>query len=48
LGTPNKYMEELVPQMVDDMLEIVLDPLLPPKSKPPKGNTLNKIFQIDR
>jgi len=31
LGTPNKYMEELVPKMIDDLLKIVVDPILKPR-----------------
>ena len=34
LGTPNEYMEKLVPQMLNDMLKIVLDPVLPPQVVP--------------
>jgi len=31
LGTPNKYMEELVPKMMDDLLKIVVDPIFKPR-----------------
>lgn len=34
LGTPNQYMKILVPQMLNDMLKIVLDPVLPPRIVP--------------
>lgn len=34
LGTPNDYMRNLVPQMLNDMFKIVLDPVFPPKVKP--------------
>ena len=34
LGTPNAYMKVLVPQMINDMLKIVLDPVLKPKTVP--------------
>ena len=30
LGTPNEAMQLLMPQMVNDMLKIVLDPVMPP------------------
>ena len=30
IGTPSKYMKELVPNMVDEMLKLVLDPVYPP------------------
>ena len=31
LGTPNKYMEELVPKLMDDLLKIVVDPVFKPR-----------------
>lgn len=31
LGTPNKDMVKLVPQMVDDMLKIAVDPIFKPQ-----------------
>jgi hypothetical protein len=31
LGTPNAYMKELVPKMLDDMAKIVIDPHFEPK-----------------
>jgi len=34
LGTPNEYMKGLVPRMIEDMLKIVLDPVLKPKTVP--------------
>ena len=30
IGTPNEYMQNLVPAMIDEMLGIVLDPFYPP------------------
>jgi hypothetical protein len=30
LGTPNAYMEQLMPRMLDDMFRIVVDPILEP------------------
>ena len=35
LGTPNKDMVVLVPQMVEDMLKICVDPICKPKIRPP-------------
>ena len=32
LGTPNEFMRKLVPEMIDDMLKIVLDPVLKPRN----------------
>jgi len=32
LGMPNDYMKTLVPRMMNDMLKIVLDPVLKPKN----------------
>ena len=37
LGTPNDYMKQLVPKMIEDMLKIVLDPVLKPKNVPDSG-----------
>lgn len=34
LGTPNEYMKVLVPRMIEDMLKIVLDPVLKPQIVP--------------
>jgi hypothetical protein len=31
LGTPNTYMKELMPEMIDDMLRIVADPVFEPR-----------------
>ncbi len=38
LGIPNKYIEGLLPKMLNDLYEIVLDPYVPPINKqPPRG-----------
>ena len=34
LGTPNEAMQLLVPQMVNDVLKIVVDPVMPPTTVP--------------
>ena len=34
LGTPSDFMKELVPEMINDMLKIVVDPILPPRFVP--------------
>jgi hypothetical protein len=34
LGTPNKEMVKLVPEMVDDMCKLVIDPIYKPTSVP--------------
>lgn len=34
LGTPNAYMKDLMPKMMNDMFKIVLDPVLKPKNTP--------------
>ena len=34
LGCPNEYMRKLVPNMINDMLKIVLDPVIKPKTVP--------------
>lgn len=33
LGEPNEYIREVLPQMADDLLQIVLDPIFPPSYK---------------
>lgn len=47
LGTPNEYMRGLVPRMIEDMLKIVLDPVLKPKYVPEaeRENDFELIFQ---
>lgn len=30
LGIPNKFIENLLPKMITDMLNIIIDPFLPP------------------
>ncbi len=38
LGVPNKYIEGLLPKMLNDLFELVLDPSVPPLNKPaPRG-----------
>jgi hypothetical protein len=32
-GVPNGFIKELLPKMVDDMVEIVVDPTYPPLIK---------------
>lgn len=32
LGTPNDYMKQLVPQMLDDVFRLVVDPVFPPQT----------------
>ena len=34
LGTPNQYMQTLVPKMMDDLLQIVIDPIFKPQIRP--------------
>ena len=38
LGVPNEFIKNLLPEMIDDMMKIVLDPILPPKSKSTRQN----------
>jgi len=35
LGTPCKDMVILVPQMIEDMLKLAVDPICKPKNRPP-------------
>ena len=44
LGCPNAYMKTLVPKMINDMLKIVLDPVLAPKTVPDED--LENGFQL--
>jgi hypothetical protein len=37
LGTPNKEMCRLVPQMIEDLMRLVVDPVFKPR-KIPEGN----------
>ena len=30
IGTPNKFIKELIPKLVNEMFEIILDPIFPP------------------
>lgn len=34
LGVANDYIADLLPKMIDDLLELTVDPLFPPKIKP--------------
>ena len=34
LGTPNQYMQVLGPKMMDDLLQIVIDPIFKPQIRP--------------
>ena len=47
LGTPNDYMRDLVPKMINDMLKIVLDPVIPPQTEyePDRENDFELIFR---
>lgn len=38
-GVPNKYIAEVLPKMMDDLLEIVLDPVYKPLIKPESNFT---------
>jgi hypothetical protein len=33
-GVPNEYIADLLPKMMDDMLDIVVDPVYPPSVRP--------------
>ena len=33
MGVPNKFIANLLPNMIDDMLKWVVDPLFPPQNK---------------
>ena len=46
LGTPCEFMRTLVPNMINDMLKIVLDPVLKPKNQvdPSRENDFELLF----
>jgi len=44
LGIPNKYIAKILPEMLDDMLEIVLDPIFPAKTRPRSGKKINYLI----
>ena len=35
LGTPNAFIRDLLPEMVNEMFEIIVDPLFPPQNYTP-------------
>jgi len=35
LGTPNAFIKDLLPKMVNEMMEIILDPIFPPVNYEP-------------
>jgi len=41
LGIPNKYIAEVLPQMIDDMMELVVDPLFPSQTNPRSEDRAN-------
>jgi hypothetical protein len=47
LGTPNKEMTKLVPEMINDMCKIVIDPILKPQVEPenPDSNRFELIYR---
>ena len=47
LGTPNAFMKDLVPKMINDMLKIVLDPVIPPLTEhdPDRENDFELIYR---
>ena len=47
LGTPNAFMKDLVPKMINDMLKIVLDPVIPPQTEyePDRENDFELIYR---
>ena len=47
LGTPNQYLKTLVPQMLNDMLKIGVDPILPPQYIPDsqRNNDFELVYQ---
>lgn len=38
LGIPNKFIKDMLPEMINEMFEIVLDPLFPPVDYTPVEN----------
>lgn len=46
-GVPNTYIGELLPKMIDNLFDIVLDPVFPPANKPESKFHSYLIFLID-
>jgi tubulin---tyrosine ligase len=46
LGTQNKYMEKLVPEMLTDMISLVVDPILPPRTPFYRGKIYFREFNL--
>ena len=46
-GVPNVYIADLLPKMMDDLLEIVLDPIYPPARKGKRINMFKLIIELD-
>lgn len=44
LGVANDFIKDLLPQMIDDMMNIVIDPLFPPKNKSERTHGSNLIL----
>jgi hypothetical protein len=47
LGIPNKFIEGLLVKMLNDMLEVVLDPYFPPTNPLPRRGMTNLISGLD-
>jgi len=47
LGTPSAHMRNLMPELIDDMLALVVDPILEPKLRPraDKENGFNLLYR---
>lgn len=45
-GVPNVFISDLLPKMMDDLLELVVDPTYPPLNKPQRNlkTTLNHVI----
>jgi hypothetical protein len=59
IGVPNEYMKNMLPDMIDDMMKIVLDPIFPQDPPPPDrenyfdliyspGNTENSEIPVNK
>ena len=43
-GIPNEYIADLLPQMIDDMTKLVIDPVYPPKNVEERENGFELIY----
>lgn len=48
LGSPNKYIADLMPQMLDDMVKLTVDPTYEPKNVDSRPNNFDILYREDQ